>query len=301
MSKMLFEEFSRNVAGQIKAFLPERFKDADIDLKVVAKTNNVKFTGLTIKAVDSNIAPTIYLEKFYEDYQDGEDMDQVLQKIASLRLETEAPAGLDVECISDFERCKDKIIPRVISFNLNKELLKERPHRTIEDLAIIYYVELNMGGDTTGGVGVTNGIMEKWGVSLEDINKAAIKNLPLLQKSEFKSLNEVLMGISGNKSDEFLSEDCNMYVLSNVHKMYGASSILDDEMMAHIYDVLEGDFYMIPSSVHEWIVLPKNNSSFDGDSLAAMIKDVNNSTVALEDRLSDHAYVFNIEDGLESV
>ena len=83
--------------------------------------------------------------------------------------------------------------------------------------------------------------------------------------------------------------------------MAGINITLDDEMMAHIYDIFEGDFYMIPSSVHEWIIVPKEGGMFDGNTLAAMIRDVNSSTVALEDRLSDHAYIYNLEDGIESV
>ena len=59
MGKMMFDEFTNEVAGKIREFLPERFSDAAVDLKVVLKNNDHKLTWLTIKAVDSNIAPTI--------------------------------------------------------------------------------------------------------------------------------------------------------------------------------------------------------------------------------------------------
>lgn len=300
MSKMLFEEFTKNVAEQIKAFLPERFADADVELKIVTKNNDLKLTGLTIKAVDSNIAPTIYLERFYEEYKDGKDMDKILQKIADFRIENDAPAGLDVDQLKDFERIKDKLVPHIISLALNEELLEDRPHRVIEDLAVTYYVVLDRCKDGTAGVAVTHNIMDCWGVSLEDIDRAAVMNLQKSERSELKSLTAVLAGMCGEGFSDILPEDCGMYVLSNEHNLYGAAALLDERMMAHIYEKFDGEFFMIPSSVHEWIVLPKSIGAFDGNNLAAMIREVNATQVSHEDRLSDHAYTYSIEHGLKS-
>lgn len=300
MSKMEFKEFSKNVAGQIKAFLPERFADAEVELKVVTKNNNLKLTGLTIKAVDSKIAPTIYLERFYEEYMAGKDIKIILQNIADFRVETEAPEGLDVDQLTEFERIKDKIVPRIISRSLNTELLKNRPHRVVEDLAVTYYVILDRGDDGTAGVGVTDQIMKSWGVSLEDIDRVAVDNLQVYEKSEMKSLTEVLSGVSGQDFTDLLPEECGIYVLSNEHRLYGAAALLDKKMMAQICEKFEGGFFMIPSSVHEWIVLPKTIGLFDAQSLASMIREVNTTQVALEDRLSDHAYIYSMEEGLKT-
>ncbi len=71
---MDFEEFKASVAEQIKDYLPEKYADATVDLQDVTKNNDTVLTGLLIRTEDSNIAPNIYLENFFAQYQDGEDL-----------------------------------------------------------------------------------------------------------------------------------------------------------------------------------------------------------------------------------
>ena len=301
MNKMEFTEFTKAVAGQIREFLPERFSDADVELKVVTKNNNVKLTGLTIKSVESRVAPTIYLEQFYENYRDGEDMDKILRQIAECRVKNDAPEGLDIENIMNFEFVRTRLVPRLVNLELNRGLLEERPHKVIEDLAVEYYVILSKDSELgTAGVAVTNGLMETWKVSLDEIDEAARKNLPVLEKSTFRSMFDVLSGSMGEDFAGMLPEESGMYILSNSSGCYGASNILDANMMAHIYEKFDGEFYIIPSSVHEVIVIP-SKLGIDGMNLASMIREVNMSTVSLEDRLSDHAYTYSISEGLKAV
>ena len=79
---MDFEEFKNSVADQIKDFLPEKYADAAVDLQEVTKNNDTVLTGILIRTEESNIAPNIYLEGYFEQYQDGRDMDDILQNIA---------------------------------------------------------------------------------------------------------------------------------------------------------------------------------------------------------------------------
>ncbi len=312
MSKMMFEEFTKEVTGKIKEFLPERFSDAEVSLKVVTKNNDTKLTGLTIKAVNSNIAPTIYLEKFYEDYEHGEDFVRILRKIAETRIATDVEKDLDVEYLMSFETCKNRIVPRLISRDMNTELLAGRPHKVIEDLAVTYHVLVNNIEDATASVAVTNDIMSRWGVTVDELHEAAIANIPMLQRSTFQSMSEVLFESMGSEFlrdfdgdvgrakeafDEFFPTS-NMYVLSTVHKLYGAAALLDKNMMANIYEKFDGKFNIIPSSTHELLIV---GDEFDSESLRSMIQDVNRSTVEIESQLSNHPYRYDLERGLISV
>ena len=62
------KEFAVMVLNGIASWLPEDYKDIEIRLETVVKNNDLKLTGLIIKKNGSNIAPTIYLEPFYEKY-----------------------------------------------------------------------------------------------------------------------------------------------------------------------------------------------------------------------------------------
>ena len=89
MEKMKFEEFTNEVVEKIREFLPESFATANVKLNVVRKNNNIQLTGLSIESVEKNICPTIYLEKFYEDYENGEEMGEILSRIARVRMNHE--------------------------------------------------------------------------------------------------------------------------------------------------------------------------------------------------------------------
>ena len=314
MGKMMFDEFTNEVAGKIREFLPERFSDAAVDLKVVLKNNDHKLTGLTIKAVDSNIAPTIYLEKFFEEYENGKDLSRILEEIAGVRIASDV-SDFNAEIITNFENCKDKIVPRLVSLKMNQSLLESRPHKVIEDLAVTYHVVLYGFKEGTGTVAVSNEILDKWGIDIEELHNTAVNNLKTFQKSTFQSMFDVLFESMGkgyleeNNGDmelakeEFanmIPDDGTMFVLSNESKVHGASALLDKNMMAHIYEKFDGKFFIIPSSTHEVLIVSNRNETLSKECLASMIQDVNRSTVDIEDQLSDHAYVYDLETGLKS-
>ena len=88
-----------------------------------------------------------------------------------------------------------------------------------------------------------------------------------------------------------------MYVLSNSIKVNGASAVLDAKMMEDIAEKV-GDFYILPSSIHELLVVPVK-SGMDVESLENMVCEVNATQVQLEERLSDHVYTYSLEEGLK--
>ena len=80
-----------------------------------------------------------------------------------------------------------------------------------------------------------------------------------------------------------------MYVLTNSSTMFGATKICDKFALRNIASVIGDDFLIIPSSIHEVIVLPYDKTMDPGD-IDAMIREVNETQVSEQDRLSDHVY-----------
>ena len=58
-----------------------------------------------------------------------------------------------------------------------------------------------------------------------------------------------------------------------------------------IGEILKEDFYILPSSIHEMIILPKSRE-IAKEELDAMIQDINHTQVDTEEVLSDHAYLY---------
>ena len=297
-----FEEFKNEVVGKIREFLPESFASAEVSLQVVRKNNDLQLTGLTIRSTESNICPTIYLEKFYDEYVEGADMSEILERIAEARMDHEVSESFDVAQITDFEQIKGKLVPRLINAEMNSELLEARPHKLVADLAVTYCALLDQSFDGTASVAVTNELMKMWNTSVEELHEIAVANLSELLPSTFKGMTEVMSEMMGMSTEDMemmgmSNDEEQMYVLSNSIKVNGASALLDAKMMEEIIEKV-GDFFILPSSIHETLVVPVK-SGMDVESLEAMVREVNSTQLQPDEILSNRVYSYSLEEGLK--
>lgn len=310
---MQFDEFCNLVVERVKEFLPEHFEKASVSLQVVTKNNDLQLTGLTIQSVGSNVSPTIYLESFYEKYQEGIEMPDILRRIAEVRMEYEVEGDFEVSQITDFDNCKDKILPRLIGAEWNQTLLEKRPHIIIEDLAVTFYIDLGKHNDGSMSVPIHNDLMNTWAVTADYLYELAVSNLTAANVGTFASMNEVMAEMmmpnmieecGGDREtaeqmlEMMMPPEDKMFVLSNKSKVNGASILLDKQMMQSVIDRVGSDFYILPSSIHECLVVPASQD-MEPDDLVAMVREVNSTTVSNEDRLSNSIYTYSIEEGIK--
>lgn len=296
-----FEEFQNMVVENIKDYLPEKYAEATVSLQKVIKNNDVNLTGLMVMTEDSNIAPNIYLDEYYEEYIDGGHFSDILQDIADMRVKNEVVQVFDVSMLTEFEKIKDRVFCKLINGNMNEAYLADKPYMQVEDLAAIYIVDLGKSEDGHMSVPITKNLMGHYGISLEELHDVAIQNLAKSQ-IEFKSMRDMLIelmfpnGLPENDPRVAQlppQEDMPLlYVLTNAEKINGAAAILDSKIMGDISDKLGGDFVVIPSSIHEVLVMPIEGM-MDRMALETMIQDVNASQVDPVERLSDHAYQYD--------
>lgn len=298
---MDFEEFKHSVMENIRNFLPEMYGGAGIALQEVTKNNDQRFTGLLIQTENSNVAPCIYLDQYYAQYQEGRDMDDILQAITDVRTANEAMDHFDADRIMDFEQARDKIICRLVNAETNGEYLSDKPHMQMDDLAVVYAVSLGILEGGRMSAAITDNIMESYGITAEELHEAALQNLSE-SAIEFKSMRDVMIemmfpeGLSENdpRAAMLPPEESmpNIYVLTNADKVDGAAAVLDEKTMEGIAEKLGGDYVVIPSSIHEVLILPAD-TGMDRREIERMIQEVNDGAVAPEERLSDHAYQYD--------
>ena len=87
------------------------------------------------------------------------------------------------------------------------------------------------------------------------------------------------------------------YVLTNPQKVFGAVELLDGSTLKGIGDELGGDFIVLPSSLHESIIIPADGS-VSYQELADIVTDINRNMVSIMERLSDHVYLYEREKGV---
>ena len=85
-----------------------------------------------------------------------------------------------------------------------------------------------------------------------------------------------------------------MFVLTNDTKVNGAAAILNDDIRQEIAEKV-GDFYMLPSSIHETLIIPKD-AGMEFKELEQMVQEVNQKQVAPGERLSDHVYEYDAKE-----
>ena len=294
-NSLKFDEFNKAVTESIKCYLPMSFADADVSLNVVNKNNGLVLTGLIVRKIDSVVTPTIYLNSFYEQYQDGMELEDVLQKIAELRVDHEFTDEFDVEFVKEFDRCKERIVPRLVNAESNASLLAERPHTEVLDLAVTYHILLDEEGSMS--IPISNSLFESWGITVEELHNIAVSNMPTICPSLFRGMNAVISEMMGMSAEEIgMPEEDKMYVLTNKNKSFGAAALLDKETMKSITGRF-GTVFVLMSSVHETlIVIPDDN--MDVSDLRAMVHEVNETQVSVEERLSENVYIFSADEGL---
>ena len=93
-----------------------------------------------------------------------------------------------------------------------------------------------------------------------------------------------------------LPEKDKMYVLSNKLKNYGAACIAYPYILDMLAGVLKENFYVLPSSVHEVIIVPES-SQIRQSELERMVREINETQVPEEEILSNHAYFYYAQEG----
>ena len=256
---------------------------------------------------ESNVAPTIYLNNFYEKYEDGTSLESILSEIADIRVSHEVDKNMDVSNILEFDNVKDKIIPRLVGIENNDKFLENRPFSVVEDLAIVYCIDLGEDEKGVMSIPISNELMDNWGVDVDTLKDVAIKNLPEITPSKFRSMAEVMRemmlpnmidNFGGDREaaeevfNDMMPVDDMMYILSNEKSLNGATALLDDSMMEQVAEKVGNLFYILPSSTHECIIVP-NNPGMDLATLEDMVQTVNATEVAPQDKLSDHVYMYD--------
>ncbi len=238
-------------------------------------------------------------------------MDDILAAIADVRTQHEMSQDFDVSRLTDFDSVKDRITCRLVNAEQNAEYLVDKPHTMVEDLAVTYHIAIGKEESGTMSAPITNRLMENYGLDVEQLHQIALDNMDTLTLVSFKSMTETMVDMmlpdmmrSGMTEEEardavaaMLPPTPNeaMYVLSNEDKLNGAAMLLNDKVMDDITEKLGQDYFILPSSVHEVLIVPKTQEA-DLKTLENMVQEVNATQVAPEERLSDHVYAYDAKE-----
>lgn len=308
-----FEEFKT----AIKENMEQRFPDAQITLESFAKNNGLYLDAIIIRNKKERIAPVIYLNPFYKCYTEGScSFDKILDYVSELS-KTRSTSNEFVyitDQFSDFDSIKDKIYFSVVNTAANAERLQDILHTEFEDLSFIYHIYLSASdNDELASVTIRNEHLKYWNVSKETIHTLAMKNSQILFPVVQNNLQDILASFHGKRdyseqelneisqTMEHLSKLDTFYIISNEKRINGFAAIFYSDILATLSDRLQTDLYILPSSVHECLVISTECRIRELDELKAMVHMVNRTEVSPEDVLSDNVYRYCRETGKISI
>ena len=299
---MEYEIFKGVVEEKFKEFLPEKYQNAQVEIRPVDKVNRT-LDGLSIRVNEQgmNISPTIYVNHMYEDYVTTENLNATLERAAEGFMKAmEQKECINVNELINAECAKDKIVFQLINTEQNKEMLANMPHREFKDLSVIYRMVVKIDGEGIASTPIHHGLAETLGFTEEQLFKLAAENTKRLLPPVVKSMNDVMReifmkdGMPPEIADMMLGEmppEQQMYVISNNKGINGAVSMLYEDGLHDLAEKLGSDLYIMPSSIHE--VIAVSTDLGNPNELAAMVAEINMDQVALDERLSNQVYHYD--------
>lgn len=291
------EEFKNEFVDALKESLYEKGKEVDVQVSTVEKMNQ-SYEAITITPEGSNVGMNMNLEVFAEAYESGVPLDEIVEQVShKVEAHIENMPTFDVTALTDYEQMKGSIAMEVVAADRNADLLAKVPHQEMEDMAVVY--RFVVSSDETGRASmlVTNDLLDRMGITPEQLHADALENAPQIRPAVIKGMSEVMMGIMGEDAPEMFGiaefpQDEMMYVATVPDNISGAGVIAYQEFMDQAAEKIGGDFYILPSSIHE-ILLVKDDGSVDFKDLKTMVEEVNATQVAPEDKLTDSVYHYD--------
>ena len=281
------KEFYQYVEANILNYLPE-MEGKKVMVQRVKRNNQISMMGLSIGETKNYLVPVLYLEIFYRNYLRGQELSDTMKDIARIYRGHQVGFYLDEDKVSDYEYIKKNLFYRVINYEKNKELLKYTPHERFLDLAVTYRWAAYRNHDGMASALVRNKELLMWGISKDQMMKDARENTEKIFPPVMRKIQSVL-------PIHIIEEEIPLFVMSNGDYMNGASVILYKDVLRDFAKYMEYDLYILPSSIHEVIILLDNEYAKAPEELARMVRETNRIVVDREEILSDHVYYYDRE------
>lgn len=283
----------------------EKITECHLEIKCTVKNNGVVLTGIEFKENDINIAPIVYMEGYYKAFQNGSSMSELIHKLYEEYKNYRVTESINLHYLIDFENVKDRITYILVNHDMNKEMLDEYPHTDFLDLAKLYVINISDLKEGTATIKINHSLLCLWDKRIEEIDMIATENTERLFPVQADRLDMIvkammLQGLGEDNISEDMqswllsADDSMLYVVTNHLMVNGAGVMCYRNVIKNLADRLNSDLYILPSSLHEILVIATEGQS--KYELQDMVFTVNRSKdMTKELILSDNVYLYSRE------
>lgn len=304
-----FNYFVDKLLARLKDYYGDTYS---VTMTEVTKNNGNIRHSILIRKEDETLTPNIYIDDMYDDYYSGATFSEIVSRIIDMRCSLNSTAQINLDFLDDYELVRKMLGVKLIGKENNEKLLAEVPHTDFYDLTTVYYINMENEEIGNGAILVRNEFMRDWNIPLErlhyDARENMMRNNPPLRLDIVDMLIDIFVEHNNDGTefakaeiDDYISEmeatrdlNRNMYVLTNQSKWFGASTLIYPGMLEELGNSFESDYYILPSSIHEVILVPCYYEE-NGSELSDMVRTVNETNVEVEDILANHAYKYHRE------
>ncbi|MBC6679544.1 DUF5688 family protein [Zhenpiania hominis] len=268
--RMIYAEFKARLIKELE----EKFMcEGELQKQTVIQSGDRMLTGLHLEKESSGIACTIFIEDLYRDYLEHGDFNLAVLGAGEL-LQREAPEFMRNRAVDITpEYIKENVFCELLGGRYNQEFLRTVPHLSVKntDLAITYRC---MVGEDSSGIAaffIHPDLMAYSGMTLKELHQTALSNTQRMFPMEIMELAP------------------EMKAITNQQKVFGATAILYPGVLEAIAEKENSDFYLLPSSIHEMILVP-DQGNFSEKELRWIVRSANQEVVAPNEVLSDSIY-----------
>lgn len=280
-------------------------KEYQTEVSGVRKNNGVMKETLYVKKENSECIPCFYTEELYRSYCEGEATEGLSEHIADIVLNECEKVRHEMKRYMGKEWISEHVFLRLVEREKNKEWLEDAVYIPYLDLAAVVYVLIEDCED-----GIKSFLLPKYMWVLfetetpEECFRQLVENTRRLFPDKIWRIENTVTECENGWEAVFRIEEeqgqvlCpdRLYAVSNHRKINGAAVLLYPELLEGLYERFSGNYYVIPSSVHEVLLLKDTGN--EEEYLNRMVSEVNEKHVEPEDVLSGHVYYYSGEKGL---
>ena len=296
---MKMERFIELMVKTVEAAMPNDVKEyATVAVKEVVKSNDEKYHAIILEDSDKSVYPYLYLEDLYKQYEDGKSITELAKYVVEVNT---APAPYDIKNIDfSFENIKENLILKVVEIARNLERIENLIYKeTGNGFALIPYIVFNKDDSGMAMAAITSNMAKEYGYDTEEVFLAAEKNT--FENDEPIMCNIAAMIANMNIPSNLLKTDTstldsNMYILTNESQINGAVNFFIGETQQLIAQIMGENYYMLPSSIHEVMIVPESEAP-SVEMMRNIVVDANNSVVDTPEILSNRLFYYDRSTG----
>lgn len=299
---MTFKKFTEALTREVRNIIHEEMDDAiSISLNKVVKTNDEVLHGITLKMLDKNCMPTFYFEDFYEAYEEGDDIKEMAKAIVGISCEAYLNVPDFATFSLEFENVRDHLLVQLLDADLNEERLKQMVYKPVGNgFVMVAYIAIKSSSEGYMRTAVTKDMAESYGYDEDEVMDTAFSNTIARFEPIFASLigfnKKGVISPEDNLLDKNLkiNADPQLYILTNSSFNDGACTFFYPFVAERIGEILGDNYYVLPSSLHEVIIVPAN-MNLEVKTMQRMVSDANSTVVDKRDILSEKVLFYNRE------